>query len=86
MKEITKEMVDGFNEVLKNENSVLYLYKREDGYSVDIKLLPDKYLNMEYQVINPNKNFYKELEDYFLARYEMKITYNNTGSCFWAVI
>ncbi|OME55444.1 hypothetical protein BSK59_13280 [Paenibacillus odorifer] len=78
---ITEEMVEKFNEILKLEESPLVLDKTRSGtYEITIK---DKYL--KYITIALTEDFYKKLESFFLRGYGIeKLSYNNTGSTFWA--
>lgn len=82
MKNISIEFVEEFNNKLRNMNSILKLYKTS-GYSIDIKLIEDNFLNMESQIINPSEDFYKYLESFFEKNGHV-LTYNNTRSCFWS--
>jgi hypothetical protein len=75
------DLVDAFNTNLKEEGSILRLIPEINA--VRIGLVEEKYLNMEHQIINPTKEFYNELNNFFL-NVGLKIQYNNTGSCFWA--
>jgi hypothetical protein len=81
-KGLTNEMIDQFNNILKEKGSIIRLDSSRS--SVDIKLIKDKYLEMEDQVINPNKEFYDDLQDFFYKKHGLKLTFNNTWSCFWA--
>lgn len=81
MSGITKEMVQEFNTVLERKGSIIRLYVHFN--TVDIKLIKDDYLKMEDQIVNPTKEFYKDLEKFFYGR-GVTISYNNTWSCLWA--
>ena len=83
MSNITTEMVEEFNRNMENRNSIIRLYK-SGSYAVDIKLILDSFLKMEEQVINPTKEFYDYLQQFFKQK-GVTIRFNNTWSCFWAV-
>ncbi|MEM5009363.1 hypothetical protein WKH57_01450 [Niallia taxi] len=80
MSVITKEMINEFNELLSQKESVIRLHVRHNV--VDIKLIEDSYLKMEDQIINPTNKFFEDLAE-FLNDKGVQIAFNNTKSCFW---
>lgn len=82
MNKVSNEMIEEFNSILETKGSVIRLIKDRDA--IDVKLIKDDYLIMENQIINPTKEFYKDLEEFFSNK-GLIISYNNTGSCFWSL-
>ena len=88
---ITENMVTDFNETLKNLNCIFRLkFNREDesylGYSEynpSCAIVPASKTFVSSAIINPTRDFYKILENFFKER-EIEITYNNDGSIFWS--
>lgn len=78
------ELIDGFNEILKNNNSILMLKNAKDDDSVEITLLNDPLINEEQRRVFPNKDFYKLLNGYF-ERKSIKIQFNNSMTVFWLI-
>jgi phage antirepressor YoqD-like protein len=83
MRAISEETTDKFNEILREQGSIIKLYNRYNA--IDIKLVEDDFLDMENQIIAPSKDFYDLLEKFFKKEGHKKISYNNTGSCFWSI-
>ena len=79
---ITIEMINEFNKFLEEKGSIIRLYP--SYRAVDIKLIKDDYLKMEDQIINPSKEFYNDLQNFFERKHGVKLSFNNTWSCFWA--
>ncbi|MET3505546.1 hypothetical protein [Halalkalibacter oceani] len=80
MSVISKEMINEFNNLMEQSGSSIRLIPNHS--SVDIKLVKDRYLNMEDQIINPTTDFYDLLIQFFKNE-KVDIYFNNTGSCFW---
>jgi hypothetical protein len=76
---ITEEMVNGFNDILQKENSIIRLKLIDNA--VKIGLISD-YLIDNY-TLNVSHIFYHRLETYFKNLGINKLSYNNTGSWFW---
>lgn len=82
MDEISQNMVDQFNDLLKNEGSIVRLIKCNRVFgTVDIVLVED--VNVDSFVLNLSHLFYQKLEKFFEENYGFNLSYNNTGSCFW---
>lgn len=84
-REITKTMVNKFNDHLKEVNCIFRLERRTDEIGtafVHIVLANNKYVSS--YIINPTKEFYDLLNDYFLTM-GIKLNRNNTGTVFWSM-
>lgn len=77
---ITDEMILEFNNILKNEGSIIILKRNDDGRTVQF-IINDK--NIESFIINLNDSFYEKLEKFFREKGITDLRYNNSGSCFW---
>ena len=84
-KNITLEMVEEFNKKMENQESIIRLSFEENPYrtginNCEISLSILKYINSF--IVNPNKEFYDELEIFFRKK-DMELCYNNTRTIFW---
>ncbi|GLO66174.1 hypothetical protein [Oceanobacillus kimchii] len=79
---IPDDTLDEFNYFLSLQGTILRLYNKEN--IIHIKLVNDMYLPSNNQIVNPNRQFYEVLENFFTNK-GIKITYNNTRSCFWRI-
>ncbi|WP_336761507.1 hypothetical protein [Paenibacillus sp. USHLN196] len=77
---ITQEHVDEFSKILELEGSIIRLYRNGDNV-VDIVLSDSQYI--KNFIVNPTKDFYKKLENFFAHKKIYELSYNNTGNCFW---
>lgn len=83
---ITKEMVNKLNREFINEHESIIRFEFKDDCSlpvVYIKLRYDPFITDETYILNPNNKFYETIESFFKDTYDIEITYNNVGSCFW---
>jgi hypothetical protein len=77
---LTQEIVDGFNEVLIEEGSILRV--RFEGTCGYIEFTPDKYVGTSSPSIN--EEFYVSLNTYLNKQYNLpEAGRNNTWSTFW---
>lgn len=84
MKNITDQMLKGFNEWLDNRGSLLRLERAEGRNGVvDIVLMHDPLIKND-SLVYPTKEFYERLESYF-GNHNITLNYNNTGTTFWDV-
>lgn len=82
---IKKEMVENFNRVLKERNTHVRLFIRENDdilKVIDIKSIDE--FQTDRMNLSLTDEFYELLESHFRNSYELELSYNNTNSCFWA--
>jgi hypothetical protein len=83
---ITSEMVSDFNQTLSNLNCCFKIELRKsvvgDNTICDIVLANNKYIDSF--IINPSKEFFKDLEGYFSHYYDIELAYDNTRTTFWS--
>ena len=91
-KRIEPWMVNEINEMLRKENSILTLEweytesnkdLQEENRNIlcNIRLVETKYIDT--YIVNPTKEFYTMIENYFTEKGLTRINYNNTKSTFW---
>jgi hypothetical protein len=79
---ITQEMLNEFNDAMKVNGSIIRLkFSKSMSHVVDI--VPNSMCFIDSFIINPDKQFYKMMEEYFKEKGIEKLSYNNTGGCFW---
>lgn len=81
---ITEEMVKEFNQSLKTMNCSFRLALRggiNGNNNCDIIIANDMFI--QSCILNLTDKFYETLENFF-AKYEIELSYNNTGSTFWS--
>jgi hypothetical protein len=83
IKEISIEAIDNFNELMEMSITVIRLRKRKYTNIIDIVLSHNNL--MESYIINPDEKFYIILTNYFLEKHDLKLSFNNTRSCFWSI-
>ncbi|MBG9776152.1 hypothetical protein [Brevibacillus laterosporus] len=67
---ITRDMVHEFNNILKDERSIIRLHITGESGTVDIKLKEDTYIKMDF-ILNFEDYFYNKLKDFLQARASM---------------
>jgi hypothetical protein len=83
MSNINQNMVDRFNEMLQDQESVIRIYKNEgNDYAYRITVLKDPYMKHD-PMVYLTEEFYQMLKNYFDS-YHVKLTYNNTGTTLWS--
>lgn len=82
---IKKQMVENFNRELKERDTKVRLFTRENKdvlEVIDIKSVDE--FQTDRMSLYLTDEFYELLENHFRNSYEIKLSYNNTKSCFWA--
>ena len=82
---ITTKMVHEFNSILCSDGAVFRIWLKDGTYgnpSAEIVPANNKYIDS--YIINPTKEFYSLLEDFFEEK-GIELTYNNTRTTFWSV-
>lgn len=79
---IQKYMVDKFNEIMKDKNSIIRLKFVEGEYTTKAEVILED-IFIENCIINLNNKFYDILENYFL-QYNIVLGKNNTWTTFWS--
>lgn len=80
---ITSEMVESFNEILQDHESIIRIYKSEHNkYSYEIKPMEDKFIKNS-SLVYPTDEFYNLLTGYFTGSHGIPLIFNNTGTTFW---
>ena len=82
MAKITEQMVDQFNEHIIGMGCVFKLEYIESE-NPRCQLVPACNIFINSCIINPTKEFYLGMENYF-RKQGIELTYNNTGSIFWS--
>lgn len=82
---ITQNMIDDFNSVLNGLGCCfrLSLCKANTEDNAACNIIVANSLFIDSYIFNLTDDFYQALENYF-DKYEIKLSYNNTKSCFWS--
>jgi len=75
---ITEDIINQLNKHFKSKSTVICFVKGDNCVNITIK---DMYL--DFINVYPNRQFYKDLEDFLESKGIYDINYNNTKSCFW---
>lgn len=83
--EMTKQMVQNFNNYLGELDTKLRLECREGNYVLLVDIVTvDKFVSND-SVLNLEDSFYETLEQFFMKEYQITPTYNNTKTTFWYI-
>lgn len=82
---ITKEMTKELNAILANMGCI-FNFEYRDGTlgNSEIEIRPVNGKFIQRSIINPTKEFYEFLENYFKSKGIEELSYNNTGSIIWS--
>ena len=83
---ITDDMVKKFNNLLSGFNCSFKLELSEDinnNNNPIYRIVPTNNFLVESAIINPSREFYVLLEDFF-GKYEIALRYNSTKTMFWS--
>lgn len=81
---ITQEMINDLNKILNNKGSNIKLKPNDissGNPTYKVSLSEDKFLHS--YVLNPSKDFFEFVNDYFMDK-GIKVVYNNNGNTFWS--
>lgn len=82
--QITIEMIEELNRVLK-QMGCSFKYKMIPGGCMERTMATDVFIHPEYNAnIIVTDTFYDFLNEFFNSKYNIELSYNNTGSICWA--